>query len=1041
MASTLSKLQTFFRELFQLDLADLDFGLYRLFHVKRAEIEIFITEQIPREVDAAFAEVSAEERERLEQELKRLEAEIKENIAEDALRPSGEIAEHYANTNLGRQHTELRRKLEAIQITEGHKAEVFNHLVNFFRRYYEDGDFIPKRRYGARETYAVPYNGEEIFFHWANRDQHYVKTHERFRDYAFRVGDLTGVYRVRFTMAKASIPKDNTKGNTRYFFPRPDLATYESEAREFVLPFEYRLPTQEEVELYGANRKGQDAILEEALPRILEAVPETNLRAMLVQDQRTEKDVDDGKPELPFLSKRLRHFCRRNTSDYFIHKDLRGFLTRELEFYIKDQVVHLMDLEADLEAKRRVVRAFRRLAEKVIEFLAAIEEVQKILFEKRKFVLETDYLIPIQHVPRAFWPKILANEAQREEWARWGMLNSEADLFNPTGEVNEAFLEAHPALPVHTRHFDRDLVRRLLEALPFENLDEATDGLLIHGENYQALNLLLGRYREQVKCIYIDPPYNSKTTEILYKNNYKHSSWLTLMDGRLRISRLFSTRDGSHIVAIDENEQEVLGRLLSLHFPEGTFERVCVSIVHNKKGIQGKYFSYTHDFAFFCIPKLLPGVKGKPIPQEEWEYVNLRKWGRESERETAKNCFYPIIVEEGEMVGFGDVCDDDFHPGQANVEIGEERIAIYPVDSQGIERKWRYARDSVEQIRHWLKAHVTRSGEVQILKANTERPFKTVWDDPIYIAGDYGTRWLTELGIKVEEDLYPKSIHTVIDSIYAVSDPSDLVLDYFAGSGTTGHAVINLNREDGGRRKFILVEMGEYFDTVLLPRIAKVMYTPEWRDGKPKREATPDEVERSPRLVKILRLESYEDALHNLAAPSTLARAAEHEGAYKELTGEGAYLLRYWIELPLREAQTCLRAFDLAHPFSYNLEVLTDDGLESRPVDVVETFNYLYGLRVRRYETWHNAADNGREYRVVKATDRERNHRILVLWRDTEELNPEIERAFLETKIAEMGENGEVWDEVLINRDSPTPGFSSLDPLFKRLMMPGGRQA
>ena len=181
----------------------------------------------------------------------------------------------------------------------------------------------------------------------------------------------------------------------------------------------------------------------------------------------------------------------------------------------------------------------------------------------------------------------------------------------------------------------------------------------------------------------------------------------------------------------------------------------------------------------------------------------------------------------------------------------------------------------------------------------------------------------------------------------------EYVLDFFAGSGTTGHAIINLNREDGGRRKFILIEMGEYFDTVLLPRITKVMYAPEWKDGKPQREATPMEAERTPRLIKIIRLESYEDTLHNLVAPSTLERVKEIEVAYKHLTGD-AYYLHYWIELPLREAETCLRTLDLAHPFNYSLEILTDDGPVRKPVDLIETFNYLYGLRVRRYETWYN---------------------------------------------------------------------------------------
>ncbi|MDT8305541.1 MAG: hypothetical protein RRC07_06360 [Anaerolineae bacterium] len=466
----LARLQDYFRSLFQFDLADLDFGLYRLFHLERAEIEAFISKQLPREVEAAFAAVVGQETEQTRQRYEHCRKDLLESLGDDALLSDGRVAPEKREMALQLRATRqavidyeaAREQYQAIEITEGHKAEVFNHLVAFFSRYYEEGDFIPKRRYGMREAYAVPYQGEEVFFHWANRDQHYVKTAERFQDYAFTVEDLTGKYRVRFTMAAASVPKDNTKGNTRFFFPRPDLATYEAGGQGFILPFEYRLPTPEEAAQYGSNSRAQESILEEARPRILEAAPDENLRALL------SRPTDEGEGAPAVLLKRLRHFCRRNTSDYFIHRDLRGFLARELAFYVKDQVVHLLDLEADLDAKRRVVRTFRSLAEKVIEFLAAIEEAQKTLFEKRKFVLVADYLIPIQHVPRRFWSEIVGtkdrpgNKEQLAEWERWGLLNPRTDLFNPSGAANEAFLERHPTLPLHTRHFDRDFVRLLM---------------------------------------------------------------------------------------------------------------------------------------------------------------------------------------------------------------------------------------------------------------------------------------------------------------------------------------------------------------------------------------------------------------------------------------------------------------------------------------------------------------------------------------------------------------------------------------------------
>jgi len=199
---------------------------------------------------------------------------------------------------------------------------------------------------------------------------------------------------------------------------------------------------------------------------------------------------------------------------------------------------------------------------------------------------------------------------------------------------------------------------------------------------------------------------------------------------------------------------------------------------------------------------------------------------------------------------------------------------------------------------------------------------------------------------------YPKSVHTVGDAIFAAGIEDDaLVLDFFGGSGTTGHAVINLNREDGGRRKFILVEMGDYFDTVLLPRLKKVTFTPEWKDGKPKRMATPEEAERSPRIVKVIRLESYEDALNNL----DLRRTKQQQSLLDTPDAQGAdglkeqYVLRYLLDVETRGSQSLLNVAAFTDPTAYKLKVKRPGSDESREVnvDLLETFNYLIGLTVQ----------------------------------------------------------------------------------------------
>ena len=1030
------RLKDLFRELFQLDMADLDFGLYRLFRLKRAEVEAFLNEQLPKEVERAFEAVTSAEREALEKQVEERAKQARASVADDAILPSGEPNPKYAETKAVTEYVEARKRLAAVDASEAQRADVFNLLYAFFSRYYDDGDFIPRRFFGARSTYAVPYNGEEVFFHWANKDQYYVKSGEAFRDYAFTVSTLHGEYRVRFKLVEATTPKDNTKGDTRFFFPLLEAVAFEPSSRTFTIPFEYRLPTEAEVASYGKNAKGQAAILDEAELKILEAVPDELLRAALAAPSPTGRESQGEEPPT-LLRRRLAHFTKKNTTDYFVHKNLGAFLRQELEFFIRDQVVHELDLEGDFEAKRRVLRVFRKLADTVITFLAQIEDAQKRLFEKTKFVLRTDYLIPIQHVPREFWLEILQNEGQLAEWRAWLALEPQKDLFNQEGTINEACLEAHPTLPVHTKHFDRDFVRRLLEALPFEDLDEATDGLLVHGENYQALNLLLERYREQVKCIYIDPPYNTGNDEFIYKDRYQHSGWLAMMESRLTLAKEMLSHEGVFFATVDDNEDTHLRALLDLVFGAGNFAARAIWQKVYSPRMDAKGFSQDHDYVMTYTKAIAQGI-GRIGAEQDIKQFNftdaitgrryrrrsLRKEGKNSRRLDRPNLFYALVAPDGSEV--------------------------LPIRPDGSEGCWRWAREKYEDaakrgLIEWVRTE--RGWEVYVKQFYDEqatRPPSSVW---LHTEVGHNHEAAEEVKALYGSSIFgnPKPTRLVRRMLEIAgtthNEPNNVVLDFFAGSGTTGHAVINLNREDGGCRKFILVEMGDYFHTVLLPRIAKVMYTPEWKDGKPKREATPEEAERTPRLVKILRVESYEDALHNTFSDQAIERLAEREQAYRQAVGDEEYRIRYLVKLPLEASDSMLNLAKLEHPFDYTLEILTDHGPRTETVDLVETFNWLYGLRVHRLLTWVNEQDKagkelgGRSYRVVVASDREGKKRVLVVWRDMTGLDPVVERPFLEAKAKELGPFEEQW----INGDSAAKGFASLDGLFKRLMEGGGQ--
>ncbi len=743
------KLKNLLRELFQLNEPDLDFGLYRIMRAKSVEVTKFLDEELLPQVQEAFSRYRSADKEETEQELHRaIEQATALGLDPEATPKVRELREKVAATSVD---------VAALE------SEVYDHLYSFFRRYYAEGDFLSKRVYKPG-VYAIPYEGEEVKLYWANYDQYYIKTSEYLREYSFRLnpGNEANSMRVHFRLVDATEGEHGNikeqEGKKRRFKLAQEHPVA-IEHGELVVRFTFEPQPEEQKELNAAAERTILSMTDPALVPWLELL------------QKPHKRSDGTVSDSTRLRVHVDRYTARNTFDYFIHKDLGTFLRRELDFYIKNEVMHLDDIEQEgaprVEQYLSKIKVIRSIAGKIIDFLAQLEDFQKKLWLKKKFVTETSWCIRIGIIPEEFYPEIARTSAQWDEWNALHHFEGEAfgaaagELFAAQhGPGTIEFLKAHPTLMIDTRHFSADFTDRLLSALG--DIDEQTDGVLVHSENFQALNLMQRKYRQKIKCVYIDPPYNSKTTEILYKNDYKHSSWLSLMDNRLMLSKFLASAGGSHIIAIDENEQEVLGRLISNHFQN--HEKICIAIIHNKKGIQGNYFSYNHDYAYFCIPFELSEAHGKSLEKSEWEYSNLRKWGRESERETARNCFYPIYVEGDQIVGFGKVCDDSFHPGKSNIieNKANNRIAVYPVDSQGIERKWRYARQSIESIKHLLKVYVTTSGEIQILKAKSEIQPKTVWDDSRYIAGDYGTKWLTDLGIKIKDDLYPKSIYTVM---------------------------------------------------------------------------------------------------------------------------------------------------------------------------------------------------------------------------------------------------------------------------------------
>ena len=955
-ADKLDRLRAVLREMFQLDRGDLDFGLYRIMNLKSAEVVSFLDDDLLPQVKEKLRLTSDEERARLVEEL------------EDC-RKSATALGVDPDTNPPPKIVELNRRLAEMQRDADAEADVYNHLANFFGRYYAEGDFVSQRRYssGGRSAYLIPYDGEEVKLHWANADQYYVKTTENYASYVFTVGAGNAARRVRFEIAAADNEKDNVKeagGRQRRFVLAGGKDAVEIDGADLVVRFEHRPLTEGEKKKWPGNGGAQQGrINKDAVERIRRSV-DPDWRLLLAEPAPTDAD-----PDRVLLTRHVDRYTAKNSFDYFIHKDLGGFLRRELDLYLNTDVLNLDDLErgdaARLDRALARVRATRHVGRKIIDFLAQLEDFQKRLWLKKKFVLETHWCVTLDRVPEALYPQIAANAAQCREWVE--LLAADeitGDLTNGNTRWSAPptvdFLKENPCLVVDTRHFDRDFTDRLLAALSDAGpLDEQANGLLVHGENYQALNLLQARYRGQVECVYIDPPYNTDSSSILYKNDLKDSSWLSLMHDRVWLAKTLLSRDGILCCAIDDEEAWRLRALLQRVFDKEVGVAPVRSTPIGRTSV-GK-LSPTHEYALFYGSEtagpgsLIKTEKQKqryPLSDERGRYAwrNLLRTGTNDRRADRPKLYYPVFVRDDDTLRVPKMeWDEDNTEYRILEHARANETVVWPVKKQDgriIQKNWERGWERVTREAKEYRVQRTEDGvggheiSIHFVQRMDEHSVpKTWWDDSKYASSNHGARVLKDLFVDNPFD-FPKSVPLVEDCVRASGggERDIQVFDFFAGSGATGHAILNLNREDGGRRKYVLVEMGRHFDTVILPRMKKVVHSPDWKEGKP--------VSRKglPQVLKYVRLESYEDSMDSLDVAPPSDEHGELMVGSPELAED--YRLRYALGIEM-SGSACLLGKEFTDPFAYTLSVARDGVGRDVNVDLPETFNWLIGLRVR----------------------------------------------------------------------------------------------
>ncbi len=725
------------------------------------------------------------------------------------------------------------------------REELFDKLYTFFQRYFSESGSIYFRHTAVHQNvYEKVYTDDrDVILFWKTHMLYYVKTDRIFNSMSVEVDGV----KFYFDAGTMTLKKSNEKRETIYTFRQVDGSG------QLVFEVTY-------------SEKGRKTKVDDILKELKKA---------------------DIKLSDETLDKAFRVFEKQSEVDYFINKDARAFLCEQFDIWLYQYLFAGQNIWT--EERLAQLQGLKHVANVIIDFISQFEDELVKVWNKPKFVRNSHYVITLDKLMdmpvianreavkqsdglaqiaapgkerparNDIFQRVLAHpniEQQVQEWRELGMLGDDFRL----EMLGEKDLGGAPALlkyqylPLDTKYFT-DLELEILSL--FDDLDAALDGWLVHSENYQALSAMHQKFNKKVQCIYIDPPYNTAASEIIYQNQYKESSWISFMENRIHLATNFLTSDGVEIVAIDDTELIALSHLLSQILP--SHDRNTVVINHHPAGagLEGTNVSTTHEYALFMTPKgkkVLYGVE-KTDPNGKIGFI--RTGTAESNLRIGRpNSFYAVIVDPVSNKVMGaepPPIGDDFPIGVTE----EGFLRFYPLSSDGTQRVWRRSYESclLEIINNNIECKNTT---LYLLSDDSgkSRPIFSNWTDTKFNAGAYGTNLLTDI-IGKPIFSYPKSIYNVMTCLNSATSriKDALCLDFFAGSGTTAHAVMNLNSEDGGKRKYILVEMGEHFNTVILPRVKKVAFSSSWKEGKA------NGGQGMSHFVKYYDLEQYEDTL------------------------------------------------------------------------------------------------------------------------------------------------------------------------------------
>ena len=913
-----------------------------------------------------------------------------------------------------------RKESLAASVTVGaDRMEVYNRLYQFFERHYQDGDFIVERRYGRDGSRYIRSSGDDTEFHFATEDMYYIKSGDIFTDFPVT---LSHGQQIIFTV------DPDTLEQTRAVLRPTDKAHYE-------------------LDKVTLDEKGGVVVVLKYLKKA-QTDKDKNRIAMEV------RKVCGGDPAE--IKRWLNLFISRNQSDFFIHKRLKESLTEDLNIFIKTEVLDAGQLLAGGDLPRRMIKVGRVVQEiglQIIDFLGVLEDFKKRLWEKKRMVFETRYVITLDRIAALVgeeWLSVHLDtiiKRQQDEWKSLGLgtisnpdqcrVEKEANLFTKTAY-------RWLPLPVDTGNFDDDFKWDLLSAVTTEHvLDEAIDGAAIHSDNWQALNTLQNKYSESVKCVYIDPPYNTKSSGIPYKNGYRHASWGAMMINRLTMLHRLVSRDGAIFVSIDKTERTLLEHTLDAVFGVGNRVEELVWAM-NTTNSQLPNYSTNHEYVevyakhratveresemfreqkpgFENVMELVDQLSPEYPPisaiedqlkelylQHKIEYreeVESRglEWEDEKGNDPWKGLYNYCRAEYRDVSG-NYVEEDPARSKHANIWIWRESDISMPATKQAESTgdpdhlNYRYytplhpltAKPCPHPKSGWKfpysnddnafekRSFLALQKDNRIAWGKTEKKVPQIKRMLHEVESNIGKSVFSDYSDGEKETsamfgksgvfLAPKHTNFVSRFVRQATQPDSIVLDCFGGSGSSAHAVITVNRLEKTRRKFIVVEVNQYFETLIIPRLKKAGVATGWQKGIPKSLDGPG------LFMRVQALEQYEDTLENLDAGD--------DGQLALKFYDPAFALRYGLNRNSKKVYCSIEHFRT--PFGYQLQRAEGGGKAPFcAVDLVESLIYLMGLNViRMYRDPEGVVITGEDQRKrsVAVFFRECDHENGTLW-------------------------------------------------------------